>query len=165
MNTKDKYNIKENLVDPILFSSIRDTLTRDTFYWFYNDFVNYRPCDGYKFTNEIVKNSNLTNPVFINYLNMIKPALERIPHKKLYSVRFNLFLKTPTPQKYIIDNHKKDTKVSILFVNNCDGGIEVDNNFIKAEENKLVSYGSNVEYKVVTPTDFKIFTYTVINYD
>lgn len=165
MNTKDKYNIKENLVHPVLFSSIRDTLTRDTFYWFYNDFVNYRPCDGYKFTNEIVKNSNLTNPVFINYLNMIKPALEKIPHKKLYSVRFNLFLKTPTPQKYIINNHKKDTKVSILFANNCDGGIEVDNNFIKAEENKLVSYGSNVEYKVVTPTDFKIFTYTVVNYD
>tara|TARA_Y100001970_G_scaffold252700_1_gene326740 strand:+ start:1561 stop:2058 length:498 start_codon:yes stop_codon:yes gene_type:complete len=165
MNTKDKYNIKENLVDPVLFSSIRDTLIGDTFYWFYNDFVNYRPCKGYKFTNEIIKNSTLTNPVFINYLHMIKPALEKIPHKKLYSVRFNLFLKTPTLEKYTINNHKKDTKIGILFANTCDGGIEIDNNFIEAEENKLILFDSSSEYKVVTPTNLKIFTYAIINYE
>jgi hypothetical protein len=159
------HNIINNFIDPVLFSSIRDTLIGDTFFWFYNDFVNYRPCEGYKFTNEIIKNSNLTNSIFINYLNMIKPALEKIPHKKLHSVRFNLLLKTPTPQKYIIDNHKKDAKIGILFANTCDGGIEIDNNFIKAEENKLVTFDSNTEYKIITPTKDKIFTYTLINYE
>ena len=157
--------ITDNFIHPVLFSSIRDTLTGDTFFWFYNNFVNYRPCEGYKFTNEIIKNSNLVNIMFINYLNMVKPALEKIPHKKLHSVRFNLFTKTPTPQKYIIDNHKKDAKIGILFANNCDGGIEIDNNFIKAEENKLVSFNSNTEYKIVTPTKDKIFTYTLVNYE
>ena len=165
MNTKNKYSIKENLVHPVLFSSIRDTLTGDTFYWFYNDFVNYRPCEGYKFTNEIVKNSNLTSSVFINYLNMVKPALEKIPHKKLHSVRFNLFTKTLEPQKYLINHHKPNTKVAILFANNTNGGIEIDNDFIKSTENQLVSFDSDVEYKVITPTTNKIFTYTVINYD
>ena len=159
------HNIINNFIDPVLFSSIRDTLIGDTFFWFYNDFVNYRPCEGYKFTNEIIKNSNLTNSIFINYLNIIKPALEKIPHKKLHSVRFNLLLKTPTPQKYIIDNHKKDAKIGILFANTCDGGIEIDNNFIKAEENKLVTFDSNTEYKIITPTKDKIFTYTLINYE
>ena len=158
-------HIADNFIDPILFSSIRDTLTGDTFYWFYNDFVNYRPCEGYKFTNEIIKNSNLVNHIFINYLNMVKPALEKIPHKKLHSVRFNLFLKTPTPQKYVIDNHKKDSKIGILFANTCDGGIEIDNNFIEAKENKLILFDSNTEYKIVTPTKDKIFTYTLVNYD
>ena len=157
--------IIERLVDRVLFSSIRDTLIGDTFYWFYNDFVNYRPCKGYKFTNEIIKNSTLTNPMFINYLHMIKPALEKIPHKKLYSVRFNLFLKTPTLEKYTIDNHKKDAKIGILFANTCDGGIEIDNNFIEAKENKLILFDSNTEYKIVTPTKDKIFTYTLVNYD
>ena len=71
-----KYKIEDNFIDPILFSSIRDTLTGNTFFWFYNDFVNYGPCDGYKFTNEIVKDSNLTNYYFLNYLNMMKPVLE-----------------------------------------------------------------------------------------
>jgi hypothetical protein len=85
------HNIINNLISPVLFSSIRDTLTGDTFYWFYNDFVNYRPCKGYKFTN--------------------------------------------------------------------------DNAFIKSTENQLVSFNSDVEYKVVTPTDIKVFTYAVINYD
>ena len=160
-----KYKIEDNFMDRILFSSVKDTLTGDTFFWFYNDFINYRPCDGYKFTNEIIKNSNLTNYYFLNYLNMIKPALEKIPHKKLHSVRFNLFLKTIKPEKHTINNHKKNTKVSILFANNTDGGIEIDNAFIKSTENQLISFDSNVEYKVVTPTDLKIFTYAIINYE
>ena len=160
-----KYKIEDNFMDRILFSSVKDTLTGDTFFWFYNDFINYRPCDGYKFTNEIIKDSNLTNYYFLNYLNMIKPVLEKISHKKLHSVRFNLFLKTLKPEKYIINNHKKNTKVSILFANNTDGGIEIDNAFIKSTENQLISFDSNVEYKVVTPTDLKIFTYAIINYE
>ena len=159
------HNIINNFIDPVLFSSIRDTLTGDTFYWFYNDFVNYRPCEGYKFTNEIIKNSTLKNPIFINYLNMVKPVLEKIPHKKIYSVTFNLFIKTPTPQKYTINNHKKDAKIGILFANTCDGKIEIDNNFIEAKENKLVTFDSNAEYKIITSVKNKIFTYVVINYE
>ena len=96
---------------------------------------------------------------------MIKPALEKIPHKKLHSVRFNLFLKTIKPEKHTINNHKKNTKVAILFANTTEGGIEIDTAFIKSTENQLISFDSNVEYKVVTPTDLKIFTYAIINYE
>ena len=160
-----KHHIIDNFIDPILFSSIRDTTTGDTFFWFYNDFVNYRPCKGYKFTNEIVKDSNLTHRVFMSYLNMVKPVLEKIPHKKLHSVRFNLFTKTLEPQKYLINHHKQNTKVAILFSNNTNGGIEIDNTFIKSTENKLVSFNSDVEYKIITPTKDEIFTYLVVNYD
>ncbi len=160
-----KHNIINNLIDPVLFSSIKDTLTGDTFFWFYNDFVNYRPCNGYKFTNEIVKDSNLSHSFCVNYLNMVKPVLEKIPHKKLHSVRFNLFTKTLEPQKYLINHHKSNTKVAILFVNNTNGGIEINNAFIKSTENQLVSFDSNIEYNIVTSTDNKIFTYAIINYD
>jgi hypothetical protein len=160
-----KPHIINNFIDPILFSSIRDTTTRDTFFWFYNDFVNYKPCEGYKFTNEIIKDSNLTSSIFVNYLNMIKPVLDKINPKKLHSVRFNLFTQTLKPQKYLINHHKPNTKVAILFSNNSNGGIEIDNNFIKSTENQLVSFDSNVEYKIVTPTDAKIFTYSITNYE
>ncbi len=160
-----KHHIIDNFIDPTLFSSIRDTTTGDTFFWFYNDFVNYRPCKGYKFTNEIVKDSNLTHRVFMSYLNMVKPVLEKIPHKKLHSVRFNLFTKTLEPQKYLINHHKQKTKVAILFSNNTNGGIEIEDTFIKSTENRLVSFNSNVEYKIVTSTKDEIFTYLVVNYD
>tara|TARA_R100000995_G_scaffold75966_1_gene45470 strand:- start:73 stop:558 length:486 start_codon:yes stop_codon:yes gene_type:complete len=160
-----KHNIIDNFIDPILFSSIRDTTTGDTFFWFYNDFVNYRPCKGYKFTNEIVKDSNLTHRVFMSYLNMVKPVLEKIPHKKLHSVRFNLFTKTLEPQKYLINHHKQNTKVAILFSNHTNGGIEIDDTFIKSTENKLISFNSDVEYKIITPTKDEIFTYLVVNYE
>ena len=96
---------------------------------------------------------------------MVKPVLEKISHKKLHSVRFNLFTKTSTSQKYLINHHKPDTRVSILFANNTNGGIEIDNSFIKSTENKLVSFDSNTEYKIITPTDNKIFTYVVVNYE
>ena len=66
--TKD-LKIIENCVDPILFFSIKDTINGDTFYWFYNDYVNYRPCKGFKFYTEIIKNDNLQNN-FINYLKL-----------------------------------------------------------------------------------------------
>ena len=96
---------------------------------------------------------------------MVKPVLEKIPHKKLHSVRFNLFTKTLELQKYIINHHKPNTKVAILFVNNTNGGIEVNNAFIKSTENQFLSFDSGVEYKVITPTTNKIFTYAIINYD
>jgi len=162
---KSKHTLINNYIDPVLFSSIRDTLTGNTFFWFYNDFVNYRPCEGSKFTNEIIKDSNLVSRLYINYLSMVKPVLKKIPNKKLHSVRFNLFTKTPEPQKYLINHHKENSKVAILFANNTNGGIEIDNAFIKSTENQLVSFDSDVEYKVVTPTDIKIFTYAVINYE
>ena len=162
---KSKHTLINNYIDPVLFSSIRDTLTGNTFFWFYNDFVNYRPCEGSKFTNEIIKDSNLVSRLYINYLSMVKPVLKKIPNKKLHSVRFNLFTKTPEPQKYLINHHKENSKVAILFANNTNGGIEIDDTFIKSTENQLVSFNSNTPYKIVTPTDSKIFTYTVINYD
>ena len=157
--------ITDNFIDPVLFSDIKHTLTGDTFFWFYNDYVNYRPCDGYKFTNEIIKDSTLTHRSFINYFHMIKPALDKINPKKLHSVRFNLFLKTIKPEKYLINGHKQNSKLAIFFANNTNGGVEIDNTFIKSTENQLVSFNSDVEYKVVTPTDLKIFTYALINYD
>ena len=103
--------------------------------------------------------------LLFHYLNMIKPVLEKIPHKKLHSVRFNLFTKTLEPQKYLINHHKPKTKVAILFANSTNGGIEIDNTFIKSTENHLLSFDSDVEYKVITPTTNKIFTYAIINYD
>ena len=161
---KLKHTLINNYIDPLAFRSIKDTLTGNTFYWFYNDFVNYGPCEGYKFTNEIVKNSNLTNTVFINYLTMVKPVLDKINHTKIHSLRFNLFTKTLEPKKYLI-NHHKNNKVAILFVNNTNGGIEIDNAFIKSTENQLVSFNSDTEYNIVTSTDNKIFTYLLINYE
>tara|TARA_X000001388_G_scaffold27876_1_gene19693 strand:- start:1249 stop:1749 length:501 start_codon:yes stop_codon:yes gene_type:complete len=159
------HTIINNLIDPISFLSITDTLTGDTFFWLYNDFVNYKPCDGYKFTTEIIKNSNLTNYVFVNYLTMIQPVLKKIKHTTLHSVRFNLFTKTPEPQKYLINHYKKNSKVAILFANNTNGGIEINNTFIKGTENQLLCFDSKVEHKVVTPTDTKIFTYLLVNYE
>ena len=162
---KSKHTLINNYIDPLAFRSIRDTLTGETFFWFYNDFVNYGPSEGYKFTNQIVKNSNLVSNLYLNYLTMVQPVLKKIKHTTLHSVRFNLFTNTSEPQKYISDHPKKNSKVAILFSNNTNGGIEIDNTFIKSTENQLLCFDSKVEHKIVTPTDTKIFTYVLVNYE
>lgn len=159
-----KYITIKNFIHPTPFSSIRDTINGDTFFWFYNEYINTKPCEYYKFTNEIIKDSNITSNFFINYVHMIKPVLEKLQLKKLHSVRFNLFVKNNKPQKHIINNHKKKSKVAILFTNTSDGGLEIDKNFIESTENTLVFF-NNMQYKIITPTKNKIFTYVVINYD
>lgn len=161
-----KHQILNNFIeDPLAFKSIKDTITGETFYWFYKDFVNYRPCEGFKFTTEIIKDSNLTQHIFINYLHMVKPLLEKIKHKKLHSVKFNLFTRTSKAEKYSITHHKKDTRVALLFVNESSGGIEINTDFIAPKENQLLSFNSDIPYKIVSPTKEKIFTYVTVNYE
>ena len=59
---------------------------------------------------------------------------EVITRQKLHSVKFNLFTKTLKPQKYLINHHKPNTKLAVLFANNTNGGIEIDNyDFIKSK--------------------------------
>jgi hypothetical protein len=161
-----KHQILNNFIeDPLVFKSIKDTITGETFYWLYKDFVNYRPCEGFKFTTEIINDSNLTQHIFINYLHMVKPLLEKIKHKKLHSVKFNLFTRTPKAEKYSITHHKKDTRVALLFVNESSGGIEINTDFIAPKENQLLSFNSDIPYKIVSPTKEKIFTYVAVNYE
>ena len=88
-----KHLVTNNFIDPILYSSIRDTLTGDTFLWSYKDFVNYKPSNEFYFETEIIKNSNLLNNIFVNYLAMVKPVINKIPNKEIKSLSFNLLTK------------------------------------------------------------------------
>ena len=50
----NNYQIIENFLEPIPFSDIKNTINGDTFYWFYNDYVNWRPSNHFQFKNEIL---------------------------------------------------------------------------------------------------------------
>ena len=86
-----KPQITHRFMDPILYSSIRDTITGDTFYWLYQDYINFKPSKEFHFKTEIIKDSTLLGNHYINYLNMVKHALDLVPHKKIQSLYFRLF--------------------------------------------------------------------------
>lgn len=159
-----KHQILNNFIDPILYSSIKDTLTGDTFLWSYKDFINYKPSNEFYFTTEIMKDSNLLNNIFVNYLTMVKPLLDKIPNKKIHSLSCNLLTKRPNKLQCSITRYKKDSKFLILFGNKSDGGISVNKEIITSEENTAVSFNQENNFSFVFPIKDKITTFVLINY-
>ena len=159
-----KPQITHRFMDPILYSSIRDTITGETFYWFYQDYINFRPSKEFHFKTEIIKDSTLLSNQFINYLTMVKPALQLITHKKIHSLSFRMLTKRNKKTEYGFDRFKVDTNVFILFGNNSDGGVNINNEFIKSSENTSVIFKSNDELKFVFPVKDKITPFILLNY-
>lgn len=159
-----KHQITNNFIDPILYSSIKDTLTGDTFLWSYKDFVNYKPSNEFYFTTEIMKNSNLLGNIFVNYLSMVKPLLNKIPNKEINSLSFNLLTKKSNIIQYSITRYKKNSKFLILFGNKSDGGISVDKEIITSTENTAVTFNQENNFSFVFPVKDKITTFILINY-
>jgi len=159
-----KPQISHRFMDPVLYSSIRDTITGDTFYWLYQDFVNFRPSKEFHFKLEIVNDSNLLNHNYINYLYMVKPALQLVPHKKIHSLSFRMLTKRNKKIEYGFDRFKMGTNVFVLFGNNSDGGINVNNEFIESSENTSVTFKSDDQLKFVFPIKDKITPFVLLNY-
>ena len=159
-----KPQITYRFMDPILYSSIRDTLTGDTFYWFYKDYINFKPSKEFHFKTEIIRDSTLLGNQFINYLTMIKPAVELIPHKKTHSLSFRLLTTKTKKTEYEFNRFKKGTNVFVLFGNNSDGGININNEFIESSENTSVIFKSDDQLKFVFPVKDKITPFILLNY-
>ncbi len=77
-----KHQILNNFIDPILYSSIKDTLTGDTFLWSYKDFINYKPSNEFYFTTEIMKDSNLLNNILHLHAKQCSPQISHSPDIK-----------------------------------------------------------------------------------
>jgi len=159
-----KPQITHRFMDPILYSSIRDTITGDTFYWLYQDYINFKPSKEFHFKTEIIKDSTLLSNQFINYLTMVKPALQLITHKKIHSLSFRMLTTRTKKIEYEFNRFKKGTNVFILFGNNSDGGVNINNEFIKSSENTSVIFKSNDELKFVFPVKDKITPFILLNY-
>ena len=66
--------------------------------------------------------------------------------------------------EYEFNRFKKGTNVFILFGNNSDGGINVNNEFIESSENTSVIFKSDDQLKFVFPVKDKITPFILLNY-
>ena len=89
-------------------------------------------------------------------LSFLKEIIVRntIEYKK------NLGLKT----EYEFNRFKKGTNVFVLFGNNSDGGININNEFIESSENTSVIFKSDDQLKFVFPVKDKITPFILLNY-
>tara|TARA_S200002703_G_C3790814_1_gene244055 strand:- start:631 stop:1119 length:489 start_codon:yes stop_codon:yes gene_type:complete len=160
-----KHKIINNFIDPVLFSDIKNTVNGDTFYWFYNDYINWRPSNHFQFKNQIIKDSKLTSYNFVNYFKMCQPMLDKIFLKKIHSLSFHLLPNKPETIEYELTRYKLNSKIAILFSDNSDGGIIIDNQFLKCTENQLIKFNTNNNLKFVFPIKEKITTFVLLNYN
>mgnify|MGYP003148786535 CR=1 FL=1 len=163
----ETFHIQNNSINKDAARSVKDTLEGPTFSWFYYNYVDYPPCKSFKLYNEIIKDSNLVHKLFLNYLLMIKPILKKLtPHKKIHSAACQLLTNTTEPIKYPVTSHKPNTKVGIFFANTNNGGVSLENGkIINSVHNRLIYFSSEPSYNLITPTDEKIFTSVIVNYE
>jgi hypothetical protein len=120
---------------------------------------------GY-FTHSFYNNNQINSNYYSPY---IKPILEKLDCKAVIQVRANLtpssFYKEDACEFHI--DYPYQSKTAILYLNTCNGGTEfkVDDKieFVKAEENKIVIFDTNIQHRGTKSTD-QDFRY-IINFN
>ena len=96
---------------------------------------------------------------------MCQPMLDKISLKKIHSLSFHLLPNKPETIEYELTRYKLNSKIAILFSDNSDGGIIIDNQFLKCTENQLIKFNTNNNLKFVFPIKEKITTFVLLNYN
>jgi len=98
--------------------------------------------------------NNITSEAYREY---IIPVLEKLNCKAVVQIRANLFLNNLFKKSDWHTDYDFGCNTAILYLNSCNGGTELKLKnkikFIKAEENKLLIFNSNIYHRVCSSTD------------
>jgi len=155
--------INENFLENNNFIKLQELIFDLDFPWRIRNGTTHKD-NNYYFTHSFFDKHKINSEYFDYY---ISPIIEKLKVKSLIQVRANMFLsKLFDKSSFHIDQNYK-CKTSILYLNSCNGGTEFKKNnnieFIKAEENKLITF-NNVEHRAVTSTDCSIRFILNFNY-
>ena len=160
--------IIENFLEDGFFKSLKELIVEGEFEWFQrkNMVPNTNNDIGY-FTHSFYNKDNINSNYYMSYIN---PILDKLEVKSVIEVRANLspssFYKEDA-SAFHIDYPYKKSKTAILYLNTCNGGTELKINgeikFVKAEENKIVIFDTNIQHRGTKSTD-EDFRY-IINFN
>ncbi len=95
-----------------------------------------------------------------NFFNeFIVPILKKLNCKSPIEIRTNMFLNKLFKKSgwHVDTDDDWNNLTAILYLNNCNGGTEFNINnkikFVKAEENKMIIFNSNIKHRVCTSTN------------
>ena len=158
-----KYEVRKNFLNSLVFLQLQDLIIKNDFPWFKRNYQapNKNKIDLGYFTHSFYNNNIITSKYYESY---ILPILKQLNARSIIEVRANL-----TPSVFYLERASafhcdykiKSSKTAILYLNNCNGGteIKIDNKieFIKAEENKILIFDSDIEHRGVVSkdTDFR----------
>ena len=160
-------NIYKNFLPKDTFKILKDNMMGEWFPWYFNSFVN----------DEEEKNKNYFQFIFMfinngkeecwgEWIDIMKPVLEHIKHKKMNRIKANLLTRTDKiiEHKMHIDQDKGTT--GILYLNNCNGYTKFENGKkVSSEENKYVEFDSSLKHTGTSCTDKKRRVVINFNYE
>jgi len=150
-------NSINNFLDIEFFNNLKTFIMESEFSWFQRKTMVVGTTDnlGY-FTHSFYNNNKINCDAYFQY---IIPILKKLNSKAVVEVRANLapscFFKKDACAFHIDNSYK--CKTAILYLNTCDGGTEFKINdeikFIKAEENKIVIFNSDIQHRGTNSTN------------
>ena len=158
-------DIKENFLEPDVFSTLLRLLSSDTFPSYYSRVLIYNHNDDLEISGSYsikdLLNNQFDHSVYSGYrirsnvFDILEPVFEEMDIKSLIRIKINL---NPRTEKVIehglhID-YNFDSITSILYVNTNDGYTKFeDGTKIESKENRLVTFPSSMYHTGTTCTD------------
>ena len=146
-----KMKIINNFLDKENLLKIQSTLLDSTYFpWYLQNSVSVIGDNGFQFTH-VFYNEKINS----GYFDLLKPILDKLKIKKLLRIKANFTAKTHKLIEYGHHVDYKNCTTSIFYVNNNDGYTIFKKNkkIIKSEENKFISFNSNLMHAGTTCTD------------
>jgi hypothetical protein len=149
-------NISKNFLPKDVFKTLKDTMMGDYFPWYFNDFVNREGAkeDGFQFTFTFIRNGK--EECWGEWIDIMRPVLKHIKHKKINRVKANLLTRTDKIIEHGMHTDQKKGITGILYLDNSNGYTKFKNGKkIFSEENKYVEFDSTIKHTGSTCTDKK----------
>ena len=147
-------NIYKNFLPQNVFKKLKNTMMGDYFPWYFNDYVNRKNNkeNNFQFTFTFIKQGQ--EACWGEWIDIMRPVLECIKHKKINRVKANLLTRTDTIIEHGMHIDQKKGTTGILYLDNSNGYTKFENGKkIKSEENKYVEFDSTLKHTGSTCTD------------
>ena len=147
-------NIYKNFLPKNVFKKLKDTMMGGYFPWYFNNFVNreWEKENNFQFTFTFIQNGE--EVCWGEWIDIMKPVLKNIKHKKINRVKANLLTRTDKIIEHQYHTDQKKGTTGILYLDNSNGYTKFKNGkIIKSEENTYVEFDSTLKHTGSTCTD------------
>ena len=147
-------NIYKNFLPKDIFKTLKDTMMGYYFPWYFNNFVNNEgeKEDNFQFTFTFIRNGK--EECWGEWIDIMRPVLKHIKHKKMNRVKANLLTRTDKIIEHGFHIDQPIGTTGILYLDNSNGYTKFKNGKkIKSEENKYVEFDSSLKHTGSTCTD------------
>tara|TARA_R100001463_G_scaffold29944_1_gene68074 strand:+ start:266 stop:748 length:483 start_codon:yes stop_codon:yes gene_type:complete len=147
-------NIYKNFLPKNVFKKLKDTMMGGYFPWYFNNFVNreWEKENNFQFTFTFIDQGE--HKCWGDWIDIMKPVLENIKHKKMNRVKANLLTRTDKIIEHGMHTDQEKGTTGILYLDNSNGYTKFNNGKkVSSEENKYVEFNSTIKHTGSTCTD------------